>query len=107
MVLAESPHRSLLQEYPPEIRDYLRFFGTVCSVRTVARVGTVLEDGVVHLWVQLSDDDEDGQNVIYDALRRYRASPSEKKMSLDLHVVFADEDASAFPPHTEIDFARE
>lgn len=107
MVLAEAPRRSLLQDCPPEVREYLRFFGSVCSVPTVVRVGTVTEGAVLHFWVQLSDDDERGQHVIYDALRRYRAGPSDKKIPLDLHVVFADEDDSAFPREAEIDFARE
>lgn len=107
MVVAEAPHRSLLQDQPPEIADFLRLFGTICSIPTVARVGMLMEAAILHLWVRLSDDDEHGQDVIYDALRRYRASDSEGKTHVELHVVFADEDESAYPSDATVYFARE
>jgi len=98
---------SQIQDISPAVTDYLRFFGTVCSVQSVARVGTVVEGAVLHLWVDLSDDDERGQNVIYDALRRYQASEHAHAVTVDLHIVFADEDETAFPSNVELDFVRE
>lgn len=71
------------------------------------RIGYVFEGGQVHHWVRLNDDDEDGQNAIYDALRRFQAAEGVAVGTTELHVVFADEDPLAFPPEADVLFVRE
>jgi hypothetical protein len=107
MVVVEAPYRSLIQDRSPDLRAFLRFFGTLCSIPTVERIGWLLEGGQVHHWVQLNDDDEDGQHAIYDALRRFQSAEGVAVGTTELHVVFADEDASVFPPEADILFVRE
>jgi hypothetical protein len=107
MVVAEAPYRSLIQDQSPDVRAFLRFFGTLCSIPTVERIGYVFEGGQVHHWVRLNDDDEDGQNAIYDALRRFQAAEGVAVGTTELHVVFADEDPLAFPPEADVLFVRE
>lgn len=107
MVVAEASYRSLVQDQSPDVRAFLRFFGTLCSIATVERIGYVFEGGQVHHWVQLNDDEEDGQNAIYDALRRFQATEGIAVGTTELHVIFADEDASAFPSEADVLFVRE
>ena len=107
MVVAEALPRSLIQEYSPEVRAFLRFFGTLCSIPTVDRIGRVVEGALIHHWVKLNDDDEAAQDAIYDALRRFLADESTRTGTAELHIVFADEDLSAFPPEADVIFIRE
>src|SRR4051794_32148125 len=87
MVVADIPSHSLLQEPPPDVRAFLQFFGTVCSVPTVRRFGSLLEGGMIHYWVQLNDDDEDGQNAVYDALRRFQMAEGARLGGSELHII--------------------
>ena len=107
MVVTETPYRSLIQDQLPDVRAFLRFFGTLCSIPTVERIGWVFEGGQVHHWVQLNDDDDERQNAIYDALRRFQAAQGVTPGTTELHVVFADEDGSAFPSEADVLFIRE
>jgi hypothetical protein len=106
-MVVEAPYRSLIQDQSPDVRAFLRFFGTLCSISTVERIGYVFEGAQIHHWVQLNDDDEDGQNAIYDALRRFQAAEGIAVGTTELHVVFADEDASASPSEADVLFVRE
>ena len=107
MVLAEAPHSSLKQELSPFIREFLRFYGTVCSVPSVSRFATQYEAATFNCWVKLSDDDEAAQDAIYDALRRYLTADIDRACQVELHVLFADEDISVIPADADTFFVRE
>lgn len=107
MAVTEASRRSLIQDHSPDTRAFLQFFGTLCSIPVVRRIGCVFEGALMHQWVQLSDDDEAGQDAIYDALRRFQTAEGTWLGSSELHIVFADEDDSAFPADAEILFVRE
>lgn len=107
MAVAESPRLTILEDRSPATRAFLRFFGALCSTPAVERIAVVLEGGVVHQWVQLNDDSDEGQDAIYDALRRFQVTAGVAVGSTDLHIIFADENASAIPSDAEVLFARE
>lgn len=107
MAVAEPPRLSIFQDRSPDTRAFLRFFGALCSIPAVERIAVVPEGGVVHHWVQLNNDSDEAQDAIYDALRRFQATEGVLVGSSDLHIVFADEDASAIPSDAEVIFARE
>ena len=52
-------------------------------------------DGTVTLWVQLTEDDEQAEHRIYEAEGLYLASKATP--DVELRIIFADEDRSAFP----------
>lgn len=107
MVAAKAPSLSLVQDRSPGARAFLRFFGTLCSIPTVQRIGCVIEGAAIHHWVQLNDDDEAGQDLIYDALRRFQTAEGTWLGGAELHVIFAGEPESAFPSDADILFQRE
>lgn len=107
MALAEALSRSLIQDHSPSTRNFLRFFGTLCSIPSVVRVACELEGAIIRHWVQLGDDDEAGQDAIYDALRRFQAAEGTVPGTSEVHIIFADEDESAIPATAEVLFVRE
>jgi hypothetical protein len=94
-------------DQPPGARAFLRFFGTLCSIPVVQRIGCTMEGALLHHWVQLNDDDEAGQDAIFDALRRFQTAEDTWLGGTELHLTFADEGDSAFPPEADILFVRE
>ena len=92
----------LSAEAPPA---FMQFFGEVCTVPTVHRVGISRDgsDGVT-VWVRLSQDNEQNEERIYRALQACRAESPE--LLIDLHVVFADQPDEVFPKDAIILFTR-
>ncbi len=88
----------------PKNAEFLRLFGAICAVPSVARVGTLPEASALALWVKLGANDEDHERQIYAALRHYRSAAAD--VPVDLHVVFADEDEPAFPSAADVVFQR-
>ena len=107
MVVAEVPRLSVLLDRSPRDRAFLRFFGILCSITSVQRIDSLLEGGTLHLWLRLNDDNDAGQDAVYEALRRYQSAKGVLIGETELHVIFADEDASAFPVNSETLFVRE
>jgi hypothetical protein len=82
----------------------LRFFGAVCTVPTVARVGIADGDDCLDVWILLGEDDESEEERIYGHLQACRAVG--EGPSVDAHVIAADEGAQAFPREVAIVFER-
>lgn len=104
MAVAALDSRSLLQEAPPELATFLQFFGTVCSIAAVSMVGLGMQGAAIDVWVRLSADDEPGQDAVYGALQTLRAGGD--GTLIDLHVIFADEDETAWPSAVRVVFTR-
>jgi hypothetical protein len=100
--------RSPMQVPSPGADAFLRFYGTVCAVPSVAVVGLVIDDPTWHVWIRLGRDDEADQDQIYAAMQQYRASGTlAGHVDIDLHVVFPNEDPAAVPGAATVLFARE
>jgi len=84
---------------------FLQFFGDVCSIPAVQRVG-ISRDGAAGLtiWIRLQQDDEQQEERMYRALQACRAESPD--MLLDLHVVFPDQPDDLFPPDALVLFTR-
>ena len=83
---------------------FLRFFGAVCTVSTVARVGIAEGDDCLNVWILLGGDDESEEERIYGHLQVYRARG--EGPSVDAHVIAPDEGTHAFPRDVAIVFER-
>ena len=82
----------------------LRFYGAVCTIPSVRRIGVFPTSPILDFWVQLGEDNEDDERRIYLALHELdalRLGPS-----VDLHVVFAGEPEHAFPRDAAVVFER-
>jgi hypothetical protein len=83
---------------------FLQLFGTACTIPSVAKIGATLDGTSLDLWVGLSTDAPDDEDALYLAAQRYRADVA--SLHLDLHVIFPDEEASAFPASVDVMFTR-
>jgi hypothetical protein len=83
---------------------FMRFFGAVCTVPTVERVGIADGDDCLDVWILLGEDDESEEERIYGYLQSYRALG--EAPSVDAHVLTSDERAHAFPGDVAIVFER-
>lgn len=82
----------------------MKLYGAICTNPSVRRIGFTSESLATDLWVELADDDEAHEAMIYDALIDYRAS--REGQPLDLHVVFAGEGDGAFPNDARVVFEQ-
>ena len=82
----------------------MRFFGAVCTVPTVERVGIADGDDCLDIWILLRDDDESEEERIYGHLQAYRSR--REGPSVDAHVIAPDEGPHAFPRDVTIVFER-
>jgi hypothetical protein len=105
MAVAAVDSRALLQDAPPELTVFLQFFGTVCSVPAVALVGLGTQGSALDVWVRLTSADDASQDAVYDALQKFRAAGD--GTLIDLHVIFPDEDESAWPGAVRVVYTRE
>jgi hypothetical protein len=94
-----------LQDAPPELASFLQLFGTMCSVPAVAMIGLGTQGAALDLWVRLRSDDDESQDILYGALQKFRAIG--EGTLIDLHVIFPDEDAVAWPSSARVVFTRE
>lgn len=104
MAVAGLDPRSLTQNVPAELDAFLQFFGEVCAVPSVSRVGLGPQGAALDFWVRLNRDNEADEATVYDAIQRYRASVD--AVFIDLHVIFADEAETAWPTSVRTIFAR-
>jgi hypothetical protein len=107
VVVAEALRIPILFDRSAHDRAFLRCFGTMCSIASVRRIDSQSEGNTLDLWLQLDDDDEAGQDAVYEAFRRYQSAKGVPIGGMELHVIFADEDTSAFPANAETLFVRE
>lgn len=105
MALAALDPRSLTEDAPPELGAFLQFFGEVCAVPSVSRVGIGRQELAFDFWVRLSRDEAGDEDAVYLALQRYRAN--DDSMPIDLHVIFPDETDAAWPSSVKTIFTRE
>lgn len=104
MAIAALDSRSLLHDAPPEYAAFLQFFGTMCSIPAVSRVGLGAEGAAIDVWVRLTSDDDQSQDALYAALQKFRADGD--GTLIDLHVIFPDEDDAAWPCTARVIFTR-
>lgn len=104
MVVAEPriEHAAHLAE--PAYEDLLRLFAAICALPAVGRIALTRDGSAVTLWVLLTEDDEQAEHRIYEAEGQYLAS--EATPDVELRVIFADEDESAFPVNAPVLFSR-
>jgi hypothetical protein len=105
VAVAALDSRSLLQEAPPELAAFLQLFGTMCSIPAVATVGLGTQGAAIDIWVRLTSDDDESQDALYSALQKFRAGGDGPLV--DLHVIFPDEDETAWPSTARVVFTRE
>jgi hypothetical protein len=105
MATAALDPRSLTEGAPPELDAFLQFFGEVCAVPSVSRVGIGPQGVAFDFWVRLSQNDDSDEDDVYLALQRYRAGDG--SMPIDLHVIFPDESDAAWPSSVKTIFTRE
>jgi hypothetical protein len=92
----------------PVANAFLRFYGVVCSIPSVQRVGLDIENLIWNVWVRLDNGNEADEDAVYTALQRYRAgAATEERVDIDLHVIFPDEPESAWPSSIKPIFVRE
>lgn len=84
--------------------SFMRFFGAMCTVVTVTRVGIADGDDCLDVWILLADDDESEEEKIYGHLQAYRALGGGP--SVDLHVIGSDEGEHMFPRDVAVVFER-
>jgi hypothetical protein len=82
----------------------MSFFGAICTVPTVERVGLANSDDLLDVWILLGKDDEAEEERIYHHLQVYRAGGGAP--SVDAHVIAPDEGPHAFPGDVAIVFDR-
>lgn len=104
MAIAAVDSRLLLHDAPPEFAAFLQFFGTACSIPAVAMIGLSAEGVAIDVWVRLTNDDDPSQDALYTALQKFRADG--EGTLIDLHVIFPDEDATAWPRTARVIFTR-
>jgi hypothetical protein len=97
--------RSLAQDAPPELDAFLQFFGEMCAVPSVSRIGIGRQGLAFDFWVRLSRDHDVDEDALYRALQRYRAR--DDSMPIDLDVIFPDETDAAWPSSVKTIFTRE
>ena len=105
MAIAAIDSRALLQDAPPELTAFLQFFGSVCSIPSVSLIGLGAQGAALDIWVRLSSEDDASQDAVYDALQKFRATGD--GALIDLHVIFPDEDESAWPNAVRVVYTRE
>ena len=107
MAVAHSRQGAPLEGVNPRFdvsAGFLRFFGAICTVSTVARVGIADGDDCFDVWILLRDDDESEEEKIYGHLQAYRARGDGP--SVDAHVIASDEGTDMFPRDVAIVFER-
>ncbi len=88
----------------PGHAEFLRLFGAICAVGAVGRVALGVDGAELVLWIRLTEDDIQSEHRVYEAEGEYLAAQASPPV--ELHVIFADEDESAFPSDLPVIFDR-
>lgn len=88
----------------PGYEDLLRLFAAICAVPSVGRIALGHDGSTVTLWVRLTEDDGRAEHQIYEAEGQYLATKAAP--AVELRVIFADEDESAFPADVPVVYSR-
>jgi len=107
MAVAHSHRGAPLEGVDPRFdvsAGFMRFFGAMCTVSTVSRIGIADGDDCLDIWIRLGDDDESEEEKIYGHLQDYRFR--RERPSVDLHVIGSEEGPNLFPRDVAIVFDR-
>ncbi len=104
MAVAALPAEKSSPWMEPGHTGFLRLFGAICAVGAVGRVALGSDGSTLTLWVRLTEDDIPSEHRIYEAEGDYLAAKASPPV--ELRVIFADEDESAFPSEVPVIFER-
>src|SRR5262245_58362600 len=105
MAVAALDPRTLVEDERPELDAFLQFFGEVCAIASVSRVGIGRQGLAFDFWVRLHREDDVDEDAVYRTVQRYRAR--EDSLPIDLNLIYPDENDAVWPSSVKTIFTRE